>query len=399
MKHPPQPGASPAPDTPIQQAAAVRRGLLARRLALAGLAALLILGLAEALAWLLPLRHPMDNPWYLSNTGDPGATAELPFTRPARLFWKGLSRGDLAILNDSPDPYARRLTFQTDFEGFRNTTDKSRADLVLLGDSFTEAGNVPESETFAARSAARLGVSWRNLGRAGYSTPAELVVLRRHGLPCRPRAVVWQIAEPNDLAEAFAFELWLASGKPRYFGEPTPTLALRADTWRRRSPTHRLFAALFRNDSADWSFRGRFRDASGSEHDLWFLLEPGLEFPATDHPGWPAFADALTQGAGLCRSNGIHLLVLFIPSKFRVMGPFTRLPADVAAQAQSLPGLPESNALAPRLRALCDSLSIPFADATAPLTKEAAAGGLVYLPRDTHLAPFGHEVVADMIVE
>src|SRR6185369_5953031 len=135
---------------------------------------------------------------------------DLPFERPAHLHWEGLSRGDLAILNQDDDPYATRVTFVTDHEGFRNGRDQDRANLVFLGDSLTEAGNLPEDDTFVRRTATAMNTTARNLGRAGYTAPTELIVLRKYGLTCRPRAVVWQIAESNDLVEAVMFQNWLA---------------------------------------------------------------------------------------------------------------------------------------------------------------------------------------------
>src|SRR5207247_867221 len=72
-------------------------------------AAALWLGAAVALlawegaAFFWPARHAMDNPWYLFSGEGVSASDELPFERPAHLRWKGLSRGDLAILNQDDD--------------------------------------------------------------------------------------------------------------------------------------------------------------------------------------------------------------------------------------------------------------------------------------------------------
>ena len=100
----------------------------------------LVVVLPWELACYLPEpRHPMDNPWYLHTGGGVAHSQELPFARPPHLLWRGVSRGDLAILYGDRDPSEREVEFRTDHQGFRNSQDLDRADIVFLGDSFTEA--------------------------------------------------------------------------------------------------------------------------------------------------------------------------------------------------------------------------------------------------------------------
>lgn len=93
----------------------------------------------------------------------------MPYERPPHIRWQGRSIGDLALSLRLPDPYAQEVKFNTDAEGFRNSEHLEHADLIFIGDSFTEAGNVPEDETFVRRVAKMTGMSAPNLGRAGYS--------------------------------------------------------------------------------------------------------------------------------------------------------------------------------------------------------------------------------------
>jgi hypothetical protein len=101
----------------------------------------------------------------------------------------------------------------------------------------------------------------------------------------------------------------------------------------------------------------------------------------------------------LCRSNSIQLLVVHIPDKFRVLGPRTRFASEIAAASAQLAGVPKETALGACLQEFCAAQQIHFVDATAALQQQAAAGQLVYQAFDTHLAPAGHEVVADLIAQ
>lgn len=356
------------------------------------LSLLIPLAAVECFVALLPMRHPTDNPWYIATCGGVSGSDDLPFERPPHLAWRGSSRGDLAILNGNADPYARDITFQTDMHGFRNSRDILHADLVTIGDSFTEAGNVQEEESFTTITGRLLGLTTRNLGRAGYTAGSELIVLNKYALPCRPKAVVWQLCEANDLDETRAFKKWVARGRPRYFeGVPQAT---RAQAWQRRSPTWRLFQALRRpSPPHDWGLAGTFRDARGVEHTVRFPEALDVQPPARSHPAWPAFSQDLLAGARLCHSNGVRLLVFMIPMKGRVMGPYTRFDPPVTNSFSTAP----DGSLGKLLEGFCAEHQIPFVDATDMLQQHAKAGELVYLPFDTHLSPLGHQVVAELI--
>ena len=101
----------------------------------------------------------MDNHFYILAGGGARADHDLPFVRPAHLHWTGTSRGDLARMANEADPDARVVTFQTDALGFRNSVEAERADLVFIGDSFTEAGYLPESETFVSLVGHKVGLT------------------------------------------------------------------------------------------------------------------------------------------------------------------------------------------------------------------------------------------------
>lgn len=381
------------------------RRSIAFRLAAVCLGIMIGLGLAEFAAWAWPTDHLADNPWYMSTGEALVGDKDLPWVRPANLHWTGSSRGDLAIETNSPDPEARIVTFQTDFEGFRNSRDLTQADIVFIGDSFTEAGNVPEENTFVAVTAEKLKRVARNMGVAGYGPPSELVALQKFGLKCNPRTVVWQIAETNDLDDALFFVQWHQSGRPNVlpgFSKAKPT---RGEAWKRRSPTH-LLLNLFRGED-QWPFTGEFTDADGKPHTLRFEMS----FPpnASEHPGWPLIEHTITSGAQLLGQQDIRLIVMLIPRKLRVMAPATEFheielpgsggPRIINGKLPAGWDQPPDARLAARLKSLCEQLEVTFVDTTDQLTELAMGGVLVYQSMDTHLSPVGHKIVADLLVE
>jgi hypothetical protein len=373
-----------------------------RRLASFRAAAIWLGSAAAILAWegaalLCPQPHEMNNPWYLFTAQGISAGDDLPFERPPHLRWEGLSHGDLAILNQEKDPYARPVTFVTDHEGFRNGQDLTQADLVFIGDSFTEAGNMPEDDTFVQRTAAALGRSARNLGRVGHTGPSELVILRKYGLKCRPKTVIWQFAEDNDLVEAILFQKWVDNGRPSYLRTTPMPKVERERSWMSCSPTWRLFRCFRR--PRPWPLRGTFQERDGEMYEVRFSELPAAKHSPLNHPGWPLLARSLRQGAQLLGEKNVQMLVLLIPMKTRVLGHSVTWNPDVQTRLRSDWDVPEVRSLAAYLRRLCEELEVPFVDATLVLRAAAARGDLVYLPLDTHLSAKGHRVVSTAIVE
>lgn len=366
-----------------------RRRLLAfRTIAIVGAFAF-AMSIWEAVVAIAPPKNPMDNPWYLATGAGLTASEDLPFVRPPHLHWEGLSRGDLAIANDEPDPFAIRVEFATDRDGFRNRLEVERADLVFIGDSFTEAGNVAEDDTFVQKTASRLGVTVRNLGRAGYTAPTELIVLKNFGLLCRPKVVVWQVAESNDLAEAVNFQEWVQAGRPPFPG-------MRVAASQQWSPTWRSFCRL--RTVKPWTLRGTFRQSNGTEIDVRFFELPTSANSPIAHPGWQLLAQAIRDGVQVLRQENIAVVVLLIPMKARGLAGSVRFAPELAAKIGPNWDLPESETLGHHLQLLCGELKVPFVDATPTLQAAAKSGDLIYLPMDTHLSPSGHEVVSRQLI-
>jgi len=360
----------------------------------------LILGLLviELVLFAIPPKHQMDNPWYYESGGGVSSSSDLlPFERPSNLMWEGLSRGDMAVLNDDDDPYAQYITFQTDSEGFRNSSEIPTADLIVIGDSFTEAGNIPEEDTYVSLLGKKLNLQTKNLGRSGYTTTSELIVLHSYGIKCQPKTVVWQIAESNDLPEEIQIDEWIKAGKPPYFNFDTLGRMSHFESWKLRSPTIKLILLFRKPHVKDWPFSGDFVDKQGKKHTIRFLLAPEKNQIATGNPGWARMQQAIRYGQDVCQQNDIKLIILLMPMKFQVMNEYVTIDDHILNQISALPKVTAQNGLAGNLDKLCNEIGIPFIDATLALKNATASKQLVYLPFDTHLSAEGHEIIAQLI--
>jgi hypothetical protein len=368
----------------------VKQRIVCFRVVLIWMGTLLPLLVWEVGSLLFPGDALKDNPWYV---WAPGGTTEsdlLIFERPPHLKWKGLSAGDIGDAKARSARYARQVTFRTDFEGFRNDRDITKAEIVFIGDSCTEAGNVPLDETFVAQVARSQNVVVRNLGRANHGPSAELVILKNYALRCHPRLIVWQICETNDLPDEVLFNKWIADGRPQ-----TPISQQgRIERWKQRSPSYWLFDSLRTTETDD--FFGTFLDSHNERHPMQFMYVPGEQQLPREHPGWRWLADSLRNGKKLLLENDIELIVLLIPMKMHVMGSYIDFSKDTR---QFDTALPAHLTLATSLKHLCQELDVSFIDSTSALQQIAAEGHLAYFPYETHMSSHGHAVVADMLAE
>ena len=383
----------------------LRRPVGMRVVALCGAIAIVLLSY-EVLCYALRPKNIMNNPWYLG-TGQAveEANERLPYVRPAHFTWTGPSAGDLAAARYLKDPYATEVTFRTDHEGFRNGHDLTHAEVIFIGDSYTEAGNVPEADTFVQQVGRKLGKTVRNLGRAGYCPPTELIVLQDQLEQSKPKVVVWQIAEANDLRDTVAYHRWLRGGRPSYL-ETFRRRPERLHGWMRRSLTFRVYRLVRRVEvfSTDWA--GTFKDDQGQDWPMRFRGPPNRSDRPDLAAGFSELLDAIQAGHDQLEKDGIRLLVVVIPTKFRVLAPTLQFDGPIAEKLNRAYGLSAPDWSVPPESTLTSCLTrrlrprrITCIDATPVLRASAKAGVRLYPPNDTHLSTQGHQVLSDVIVE
>ena len=272
-----------------------------------------------------------------------------------------------------------------DRNGFRNERDLQSADMVVIGDSFVEAMTVANAELVTSQLARLQGKIVANLGQSGYGPLQELVVLQRYALPLHPHTVVWMFFEGNDLQDVIFYRLML---------EHPPTL--RQAFWK-RSFTRNAYLAVKRLFKPPVKTPGTQRAGicqgpDGRQLTTYFAyrsraLSPE-ELSALDETA-RAFATAYK----LCAAQGIRLLIVFIPTKFRVLHSLCQFPPESQCSKWLLNDLPAR--LPSALRSA--SLDIGYLDLTSYLVEAARTEGLPYYRDDEHWSPEGHKVAAKAI--
>ena len=356
------------------------RRMLSLRLTTVAISILLVLALFDAGYAFVVMGVARSNLWldYGSisrkySTSD----SELGFVRKPGVSW----RRYVSSVN-------RIIDYRTDENGFRNPPGTQRADIVFIGDSYTEAATVAEEDTFVRRAGQLTGLSVVNLGRGAYGPAQEQIVLSRYGLAFEPRVVVWQLFEGNDLVDAEVFSKWKQN--PHLLTKP-------------------LKVRYFHNSLLNqWLTNTRSRERNGPTATLRYPDGTVIRFKvrngynpdqaSTRQLGLTETMNAIEAGYKLCQSRGIQLVVVFVPTMVRVMAPYISFDR-MEDQTRYLPERASNHKdFSGRISELCARIGCTFVD-TFDTFREASAKGNhnLYIPNDEHLDIGGHEVMAHVI--
>jgi hypothetical protein len=317
------------------------------------------------------------NLWYYAlcfPRGQNEPDEELVWKRRPGLSWRGRKTPDCDV-----------VAYRTDEHGFRNPPGVTRADLVFVGDSVTEAGEVDESATFVRMAAGALGLSAVNLGTSGYGPQQELAVLKRYGLSYGPKWVVWQVTEWNDLQDA---AMYLGRGSAAGALPPWHQLYLR------HSPVMALASRVM--PARRPGLVGFVPSGGGGKVERRAFWPYRPELARTVPGALDALTRSIESAAALCGERGVGFAVLYVPSHVRVLLPSLRFRSD-AERDRFCPGgvADRGDDLAHAVAALCDRLGCPLIDVTGALRLRASADNRrVYVPNDPHLGVEGHDEVS-----
>ena len=319
----------------------------------------------------------------------------------------------------------RVIPYYTDSNGFRNDYEVETADLVVVGDSFTEAGGVRREEIWSSVVADQIGYSEINLGHGGYCPQQEEIAFRRYGLPRNPKLVLMQLFLGNDMDDSLGFELWKKSGKsyPDYVrdGAKVPPV----------SPTLELFERFLVNftkqdaispDSVMGSFKPIEVSLAGEQlpiafaHELHLLMKTEEELEG--HCGMRPMLEAIERTADACDISSIPFAVCLIPGKLRFYYDYISDSENLSRlieQQKTVPIKETPEEIERLIRSRWDNQSrvisrflenrqIHCIDLTQTFVERVAeTGDVLYFPGDTHWNPEGHRLaglaVADWLRE
>lgn len=320
---------------------------------------------------------------------------ELSFRRIPGLHWTARPYSDIEDGSGLPRSLRRSITFTYDRSGYRNAVEMPQADIVLVGDSFAEGWYVSDEETTAAVLGRRLGLRVANLGVAGYGTLQELRVIQGDGMRRNPRVVIWYFFEGNDLYEDQDFENAMLAVPPSVERmTPNASGLTKFDGWAKRSFISNAFQRLRRLSHpivpTPLAIGGTLRLKNEPPQQIHFGPEASLRWRDYEQGRWATAAKAFEKGIAFAHDRGVHVMLVFVPYKYRVYQDFVTDLHDYVPgrQWKVWPEFPA------KVLELCETLRVPCVDATEVLTASLRHGVMVYPLTDTHWSAEGHAVVA-----
>ena len=307
------------------------------------------------------------------------------------------------------------ITLSTDQRGFRNRTSRSRAQIVTLGDSYTEGSRVDDSETWPVQLEKMTGRSVYNLGISGASPSYYLNALQVYGLQLQPKIVICMLYEGND----FRGKNTRASSKrwPRpgdIFKRSPIRLALKRTMIRLLGPIN-ASAAVPDAEPIAWLPVAvpQGPDARYYTFQVKDLtqLYPSPQQLRNSH-NWQHVAATLTRLIEICREHDVRLIFTYASSKPPVVLPLAE--AQVSAEqlhafaSYRLDNLPPPAQFKQQLyqrldgqqtllARFCAEQGVEFVSPSDDLRRAMAEGVQVYYTYDQHWTAPGHEVVAQAV--
>ena len=242
--------------------------------------------------------------------------------------------------------------------------------VALMGDSFTEGGQVPFDKTFAGilEQAARDKCVVRNYGVRSYSPAIYLVQWTRDVQTWQPD-IVLVLLFGNDVREDVNY-LQTSTRDANQF--PTAIIGPQ-DGWLlsqlRRSYTARFVRMVGLRAQWAWEHSGEEQWTVGG------VVE--------ENPEWGGFTpDLVVELNRRAAAAGSRLIVMAVPSRYRLMGDGT---------------IPVDGDFHKTVKEFTAQKGIEFLDLFAPFERAAKAGVPLFFLKDIHFAEEGHALTAATI--
>lgn len=364
---------------------------MARRLLLIPLSVIVVLCLIELPALLNLIDYsslvgPAAMDVFLAtNKNDP----ELLHIHPPHSHFRGEARGGNIAANFKLPASATTLyrwDVNYDKNGFRNDRDLTSADLAVIGDSFVEETTISTGQLMTSRLAHLESKVVANLGQYGYGPLEELAVLRRYALPLHPRTVLWMFYEGNDLKDVIHYRnVTTGTHKPPSYW---------TKFWERSFTSNALAQIHYRLRPAlrpsGIKHSGVMQTSDGNKLTVYFLYS-SPPFSSEDLRALDDTTRTIATASKLCEDQGVRLIFVFIPTKFRVYHRFCQFSQESECRNWVLNDLPD------RLKQAVKAISphIGYLDLTPNLVDAVARGVVPYHADDDHWTPEGQEMAAE----
>ncbi len=320
------------------------------------------------------------------------------YRRPGSVQWTGkVVTSQMQHIGYEPRwfPQENVVTLTYDADGFRNPPGLKEWEIVMIGDSFTELGNLHDDDLVSAQLGQRRGQSVKNLGISHTGILNQTACLEHYGISNSTKHVIWVFFEGNDLQD-----LLIESGRISRIG--TGDLE-HVDLLKSRKPQTSLTRALTQRWGAPSrleiygpAVNASLTAADGKTSRLKLDYAP---LQAADlGPVGDQFNAAIEKLAALCRQHQLQLWCLYMPAKRRAFHTRSCRLDENAAEHLKQPWTPTD--LPQWLAQRCRAQAISFIDATPALIALNESGEYSHnLVFDTHLTSAGASAVADLLAE
>jgi hypothetical protein len=293
-------------------------------------------------------------------------------------------------------------TIRMDAKGFCNPPAKAErlsVDIVVLGDSFVFCTGVEATNTSTSYLEEISHLTTYNMGVSKIGLYEYVELLRHFGLTLKPRVVILNIYEGNDLRDAMRYQKFLQSGGDRRAADNTVE-----DTLSYSYALSLVYA------SSEWLLRDQIMWLLDSDRDInyrYTARSQGALIPlnvTNRDRGEVRLAKSLKDGAvslelwapplaafkELAASHGFIGIVSYTPSMHTAYADTAVFEDPTSGELVRTMSQMQRDWLAKKSA----ELGLTYIDLTRAFQKAANEGPLTHFPANVHLTPYGHRVSA-----
>ncbi len=263
--------------------------------------------------------------------------------------------------------------------GFRGNIATRPLVGVALGDSFTFGVGVDAEDAWPEQLSRLAGRNFANLAVPGYGPPQYTEILKRYGIPLRPKIVLYAVSQ-NDLRDSAVFARWKQEGGP-YRSEPGETHFLGTNGFLARHS--RLYQVIL-VPRIDPIFLEADKETLIFSQERLARPQPKL--------GWEVAQRAILSAQLITEQEGATFVLLLLPSKEQTYRHLLR--AELNRPDEN--DLDKVNRL---VWQLCEKDNLRCLDLTPRFMDRARDGEQLYFRVDGHWNSEGHRLAARTIYD